>query len=70
MATAWVAVYRDYLFTTTDPDKKLRIIDISDITNPTLYTTKEDLPISEIIGNYAYGVDYYKGKLVITDLLP
>ena len=70
LSTAWVYVYREYLFTTTYPDAKLRIIDISDINTPTLYTTKEDLPVSEVIGNYAYGVDYYKGKLVITDLLP
>ncbi|TFG59850.1 MAG: hypothetical protein E4H36_13060 [Spirochaetales bacterium] len=69
-ANYYTAVYRNYLFTFTFPEGKQHIVDISDISAPYLYTIKDELPVNEIIGNYAYGLDYVGGRLMITDLIP
>jgi hypothetical protein len=68
-ATAIVIVFRDYLFFGTFPEYQMYTVDISDISSPTL-VTKHDLPVMEVVGNYAYSVDYIEGKFQIVDLVP
>ena len=46
------------------------VLDIRDITTPTLLYTMQAALFLEISGNYAFVVDYYTGKFHVTDLVP
>jgi len=60
----------DFLFLGLTPSEEFIVLDVADPASPVLLSEGNAGHICEVIGNYAYGVEWTAGKFNVYDLLP